>query len=72
MEIKTIPGHVIDDMELRDNGVHEFYEDSFILVLRNHGEIAWVGMTKNNGNHRCVAGGRKVHTVITQTRAMIT
>ena len=29
------------DLPLRDNGVHFYYEEDLVLVLRNHGSTVW-------------------------------
>ena len=39
------------DLPLRDNGVHFYYEEDLVLVLRNHGSTVWFSLWRERKSH---------------------
>ena len=39
------------DLPLRDNGVHFYYEEDLVLVLRNHGSTVWSSLWRKRKSH---------------------
>ena len=39
------------DLPLRDNGVHFYYEEDLVLVLRNHGSTVWSSLWRERKSH---------------------
>ncbi len=54
-----VPKHVEPSVQLKDNGIHRYYEDKHLLLLNNHGPSVWSALQKKGGSYKVLSHGEE-------------